>query len=92
MLRERQMALCLPIGWGLPLDVQLTTDWSYLRFHGGAHGIAFSDDELRPWAGRIREWLERGFDSYSYFNNDTLEHGRAPAIDNARRLGELVGR
>jgi hypothetical protein len=24
------------------------------------------------------------------FNNDTLENGRAPAIDNARRLHELV--
>jgi uncharacterized protein YecE (DUF72 family) len=90
LLREHNAALCLPIGWGLPLDVQLTADWSYLRFHGGAHSIAFADDELRPWAARIRQWLDEGRDSYCYFNNDTLEHGRAPAIDNARRLGELV--
>jgi len=52
--------------------------------------IAFTDDELRPWAARIRHWRAAGTESYSYFNNDTLENGRAPAIDNARRLRELV--
>jgi uncharacterized protein YecE (DUF72 family) len=90
LLRSAGTALCLPIGWGIPLDVQLTADWTYLRFHGGEHGIAFSDDELKPWAKRIRGWLKDGVDSYSYFNNDTIEDARAPAIDNARRLQELV--
>jgi uncharacterized protein YecE (DUF72 family) len=90
LLREHHAALCLPIGWGLPLDVQLTADWTYLRFHGGSHSIAFSDDELQPWAARLRGWLDQGVDSYGYFNNDTLEGGRAPAVDNARRLRELV--
>jgi|SRR6266498_2796638 len=91
LLREHNAALCMPVGWGVPLDVQLTADWAYIRFHGGANSIAFTDAELRPWAGRIRGWLADGIDSYSYFNNDTLEDGRAPAIDNAQRLRELVG-
>jgi uncharacterized protein YecE (DUF72 family) len=90
LLRAHKAALCLPIGWGIPLDIQLTTRWTYLRFHGGANSIAFTDDELRPWAERLRDWRQDGIDSYSYFNNDTLENGRAPAIDNARRLRELV--
>ena len=90
LLRGSNAALCLPVGWGIPLDVQLTADWTYMRFHGGASGIAFKDAELRPWARRIRGWLEDGIDSYSYFNNDTLEDGRAPAIDNARRLRDLI--
>jgi uncharacterized protein YecE (DUF72 family) len=90
ILRSHGAALCLPVGWGIPLDVQVTADWTYLRFHGGERGIAFTDDELRPWAERIRGWLAQGIDSYSYFNNDTLEHNRPPAIDNARRLRELV--
>jgi uncharacterized protein YecE (DUF72 family) len=90
-LRKQNAALCLPIGWGIPLDVQVTADWTYLRFHGGEHGIAFSDDELKPWADRIRAWLDQGIASYSYFNNDTLEHGRPPAIDNALRLREMIG-
>jgi uncharacterized protein YecE (DUF72 family) len=90
-LRGNNAALCLPIGWGIPLDIQVTGDWTYIRFHGGEHGIAFTDDELRPWAERIRVWLATNIDSYSYFNNDTLENGRPPAIDNARRLREMVG-
>jgi uncharacterized protein YecE (DUF72 family) len=90
LLRANKAALCLPIGWGIPLDIQLTSNWTYLRFHGGANSIAFTDDELLPWAARLRDWRQEGFDSYSYFNNDTLENGRAPAIDNARRLRELV--
>jgi uncharacterized protein YecE (DUF72 family) len=91
-LRAVNAALCLPVGWGIPLDVHLTANWTYLRFHGGEHGIAFTDDELRPWAARIRAWLAEGIDSYSYFNNDTLENDRPPAIDNARRLRDLLGK
>jgi uncharacterized protein YecE (DUF72 family) len=90
LMRERHAALCLPIGWGVPLDVQVTANWTYLRFHGGEHGIAFSDAELRPWSERIRAWRDEGIESYCYFNNDTIEHNRPPAIDNARRLRELV--
>jgi uncharacterized protein YecE (DUF72 family) len=90
-LSENRAALCLPVGWGIPLDVQLTTDWAYVRFHGGEQSPFFEDDELAAWARRIREWRERGIDSYSYFNNDMLWHGRPAAIDNARRLREMVG-
>jgi uncharacterized protein YecE (DUF72 family) len=90
LLRDVDAALCLPIGWGIPLDVQLTASWTYLRFHGGQHGVAFEDGELGKWAERIRCWREQGIDSYSYFNNDTLWQGRPAAIDNARRLRELV--
>jgi uncharacterized protein YecE (DUF72 family) len=90
-LRSYGAALCLPIGWGIPLEVELTTDWTYVRFHGGERSHFFEDDELTPWATRLREWREVGIDSYSYFNNDTLWQGRPAAIDNARTLREMVG-
>jgi uncharacterized protein YecE (DUF72 family) len=90
LLRARNAALCLPVGWGIPLDVQLTADWTYIRFHGGEHTVSFADDELAPWAQRIRAWREKGLDSYSYFNNDAVWRGRPAAIDNARRLREMV--
>ena len=90
LLRDSDVALCLPIGWGIPLDVQLTARWTYLRFHGGANSIAFTAAELEPWAQRLSAWRADGIDSFSYFNNDTLEDGRAPAIDNARRLREMI--
>jgi uncharacterized protein YecE (DUF72 family) len=89
-LRRADAALCLPIGWGIPLDLQLTADWTYLRFHGGQQSTFFEDDELAPWAERLRGWRDRGVDCYCYFNNDTLWHGRPAAIDNARRLCEMV--
>jgi uncharacterized protein YecE (DUF72 family) len=89
-LREHHAALCLPIGWGIPLDVQLTAEWTYIRFHGGQRSHFFEDDELEPWAARIRDWRSQSVDSYSYFNNDTLWQGRPAAIDNARRLSEMV--
>jgi uncharacterized protein YecE (DUF72 family) len=89
-LREHNAALCLPIGWGIPLDVQLTADWTYIRFHGGERSHFFEDDELAPWARRVREWREAGVDSYSYFNNDTLWQGRPAAIDNARTLRQML--
>jgi uncharacterized protein YecE (DUF72 family) len=89
-LREHNAALCLPIGWGIPLDVQLTADWTYIRFHGGQHSHFFEDQELRPWAKRIREWRTQGVDSFSYFNNDTPYQGHPAAITNARRLREMV--
>jgi uncharacterized protein YecE (DUF72 family) len=91
LLRSHNCALALPVGWGIPLDVQLTADWTYIRFHGGQHATGFEEDELQPWSDRIRRWRDEGIDSYSYFNNDTLWHGRPAAIDNARRLLELVG-
>lgn len=90
-LRDNNAALCLPIGWGIPLDIQTTADWTYIRFHGGERSHFFEDDELAPWAKRIREWRDGGLDSYSYFNNDTLWQGRPAAIDNARRLRDMVG-
>jgi len=89
-LREHDAALCLPIGWGIPLDVQLTASWTYVRFHGGEHSHFFEDEELRPWGNRIRQWRAEGIDSYSYFNNDTLWQGRPAAIDNARTLRTMV--
>jgi len=91
-LKEHKAALCLPIGWDIPLDVHVTADWTYVRFHGGERSHFFEDDELAPWARRLREWRESGIDSYSYFNNDTLWRGRPAAIDNARRLREMVDR
>jgi uncharacterized protein YecE (DUF72 family) len=53
----------------------LTTDWTYIRFHGphartnpyrGAYGPA----RLRPWAERLSAELDAGHDIYGYFNND----------------------
>jgi uncharacterized protein YecE (DUF72 family) len=58
---------------------ELTTDWTYVRFHGPDatsapyHG-AYGPRRLRPWAARLAAELERGHDVYCYFNNDYEGH------------------
>ncbi|HEX8968643.1 MAG TPA: DUF72 domain-containing protein [Chloroflexota bacterium] len=89
-LRDKNAALCLPVGLEIPLDPRLTADWTYLRFHAGRGSLFFEDDELAPWAGRLIEWRAQGIESFTYFNNDGLWRGRPAAIDNARRLREMI--
>jgi uncharacterized protein YecE (DUF72 family) len=63
----------------------------YIRLHGPdpnhLYGGCYSDDDLRWWADRIREWTAQGRDLYAYFNND----GHAYAVRNAETLRGLLG-
>ena len=34
------------------------------------YGGSYSDDDLRWWADRIREWEAQGRETFAYFNND----------------------
>ena len=81
-------ALVIAIGGALPtpLDAPLIGPFRYLRFHGGAHGIGLSDEELTFWANRLKAYPQ-DCTTYAYFNNDP----EAYAVKNALRLRELVG-
>ena len=85
-LERAGCALCLPVGWGIPLDVRLTAPWTYIRMHGGEASNAFGDDELRRWADRIAGFLDDGRDVYVYFNNDPF----GDAVHDAGRLRTLL--
>jgi uncharacterized protein YecE (DUF72 family) len=65
---------------------ELTTDWTFVRFHAGSRGRRgnYSEAELREWATRIRSWPVT--ESYIYFNNDW--EGFAPR--NASRLRRFL--
>ena len=58
---------------------ELTTDWTYVRFHGPDainrpyHG-SYGEDRLREWADRLQAVLDDGGDVYAYFNNDWYGH------------------
>jgi uncharacterized protein YecE (DUF72 family) len=69
--------------------LELTADWTFLRFHYGARGRRgnYSERELAEWAARLAA-LRREADVYAYFNNDW--EGFAPA--NARLLRRLLAR
>jgi uncharacterized protein YecE (DUF72 family) len=74
VLRAHGAALCLHDM--LPDHPWLvTTDWTYLRFHGPAaqtkrYWGRYSGRRLWRIADRIAEWNTAGHDVYAYFNND----------------------
>jgi uncharacterized protein YecE (DUF72 family) len=72
-----------------PEKEPVTADFIYLRFHGPQEMFAsrYGEEELRPWAAKIKKWIHQGLDVYSYFNNDV--HGYA--VDDAKSLIRLVG-
>jgi uncharacterized protein YecE (DUF72 family) len=86
LLERAGAALCLPVSPRVPLDVRLTAPWTYIRMHIGRHGWGYADDELRTWAGHVRSFLDRGADTYVYFNNDPGGH----AIRDAERLRGML--
>ena len=57
----------------------LTTDWTYVRFHGPEaleqpyHG-AYGPARLQPMVARLAAALADGCDVYAYFNNDWFGH------------------
>jgi uncharacterized protein YecE (DUF72 family) len=78
VLERHGAALCIH---DLLADVPfvLTTDWTYVRFHGPNaqerpyHG-AYRASRLAPWAKRLSAVLDTGRDVYAYFNNDFEGH------------------
>jgi uncharacterized protein YecE (DUF72 family) len=91
LLGKHGAAYCVMSGADLPCVLRVTTDFGYVRMHGPDHhhlyAGSYTDDDLRWWADRIREWAAVGQDVFVYFNND----GDANAVRNARALNALLG-
>jgi uncharacterized protein YecE (DUF72 family) len=88
LLREHGAALVIGDDYRRPFQTyELTTDWTFVRFHGGRRGERgnYSEAELEEWATRIRRW-RRDIDVYAYFNNDWEGY----AVANGLRLKELL--
>jgi uncharacterized protein YecE (DUF72 family) len=72
ILEEFHFAFCIAHGSGLPFIETITSDFTYLRLHGGEvlYGSNYSDKELKQWAEKIQDWREKGKNVFVYFNND----------------------
>jgi uncharacterized protein YecE (DUF72 family) len=73
----------------MPMNLTVTADFVYIRFHG-LEGGAYHDytrAELEPWAAFICKQARAGRNVYAYFNNDLNVH----APDNAKALMEMIG-
>src|SRR5262245_22907864 len=90
LLRDHGVALAIGDHPARPSQrMELTADFSYVRFHRGTRGRGgnYSETELREWAARLAR-LARGVDVFAYFNNDW----NAFAPRNAARLCRLLER
>lgn len=88
VLQKYGFASCIAHSNRWPLGEMFTTNFIYLRFHGGAilYGSNYSDEEIAFWAKKTKRWLGEGYDVYAFFNNDAYGY----AVANALKLQELV--
>src|SRR5438477_6281963 len=72
----------------MPMNLTVTTNFIYVRFHGLAGGAAhdYTTEELKPLAQHCKWALRNHLGVYAYFNNDW--NTRAPK--NAQELTKLV--
>ena len=91
LLEERRTAYCVMSGARLPCVLRATAPFVYVRLHGPDHqhlyAGSYTEEDLRWWADRIREWAGAGRQVFAYFNND----GGGNAVRNAARLKGLLG-
>ncbi|HEV2130459.1 MAG TPA: DUF72 domain-containing protein [Longimicrobiaceae bacterium] len=91
LLARHGAGYCVMSGAHLPCILRATAPFVYLRLHGPdpqqLYGGSYSDEDLRWWAERIREWVGMGRQVFAYFNND----GDGNAVRNAETLKRLLG-
>jgi uncharacterized protein YecE (DUF72 family) len=88
-LRRHDVAHVALSSLGMPMNLSVTSDIVYIRFHGLEGGAAhdYTRKELEPWADACQDQAREGRTVYAYFNNDI--NVRAP--ENAKMLMEMVG-
>lgn len=89
ILRRHHAAYVSVSSLAMPMDLTVTADLVYIRFHGLEGGAAhdYSYAELEPWAAHMRKQMRTGKTVFAYFNNDA--NARAPL--NARSMMEMAG-
>ncbi|MBU3957338.1 DUF72 domain-containing protein [Patescibacteria group bacterium] len=87
ILKKHKAAIVFQDNPGWPITEKITADFVYLRFHGKTHlySSCYTENELKEWAKKIKNWQKEGLDCYAYFNNDALGY----AVENAQALKQL---
>ncbi len=91
LLREFGLANVIVDAPHLPIALEVTAPFAYIRWHGhGAplwYDYTYSADEIAAWAPRVRALADEVPQVYGFFNN----HFRGDAAVNGRSLSELLG-
>ena len=87
-LTDHGVSSCISHAADWPMWEAVTADFVYVRLHGHPQTYAspYGRRGLRPWARRVRGWLDEGRDVLVFFDNDA--GGAAPC--DATRLIELL--
>jgi uncharacterized protein YecE (DUF72 family) len=86
LLERHRVALCMHDKFRRHPRV-ITTDFTYIRFHGVPFRNSYPTRALAAHARRIRGYLDAGVDVFVYFNNDADGHALWNA-DDLRRYVE----
>ncbi len=88
ILKKFNVAGCTVSMPGFPTIVRASADFGYIRMHGGSklYRSNYSQQELRAALGWIKKFLNRGLDTYVYFNNDACGY----AVKNALALKKML--
>jgi len=90
LLEDQGVAYCVMSGAYLPCVLRATASFVYIRLHGPdtnfLYAGSYTEESLRWWAERIREWQSMGKEVFVYFNND----GEGHAVRNATVLKGLL--
>jgi len=89
ILKKYNISLCASDTPKYPYCEVLTADFMYIRLHGHEvlYASDYSEEVLKEYGQKIKEWNEQGIDVYTYFDNDYYGY----AVKNAKRLKELLG-
>ncbi|MCD6229070.1 MAG: DUF72 domain-containing protein [Candidatus Omnitrophica bacterium] len=89
ILKENNFNLCFPDSPNYPLKEIITSNFLYLRFHGGKvlYGSEYSLPELKKWVKKVKGYLSKKIEKiFVFFNNDAYGF----AIKNALQFKELL--
>jgi uncharacterized protein YecE (DUF72 family) len=90
LLRKHGAALVIGDSPKRPFQAyELTTDWTFIRFHHGHRGRNgnYSERELEEWAERLEDW-RRDVEVFAYFNNDWEGYAVKNGLWLKNRLGQ----
>lgn len=88
ILKANNFNLCIADSPDYPCREVLTSNFAYLRFHGGKklYTSEYSKDELELWAEKIKKWPKKLKLLFAFFNNDASGF----AIKNARQFRKIL--
>jgi uncharacterized protein YecE (DUF72 family) len=91
LLREFGLAYVVVDEPFLPIELEVTAPFCYVRWHGRGEPLwydyTYSAEEIAEWVPKVRSLQERVGTVYGFFNN----HFRGDAAVNAQSLTELLG-